>query len=210
MKTFFVVCFVTACLFSTSSGKDIPPFPDDREILEKIRQAVQGIEALAGAFTEEKRLVLFKEPVVLSGLFYYLKPDRLRWEYRTPEQQGFAVSKEKGVQWRGDDPRAIPFNVHSTPAVMRFVEQVLLWIRGDFSRIQERYRISVPTKDPVAVMLIPLSKAEKALIDRILIVFSTDLRHVRTVDIHEADGDASRIRFTRIRINPFIDPALFP
>jgi len=210
MKTISAALFIIVYFVSTAFGSDALLSTFDRETLEKIRSAMEGIETLSGDFIEEKRLVMLKEPVVLKGRFYYIRPDRLRWEHLTPEKQGFSVSNGRGSKWHQDISKAIPFELDSSPAIRRFVDQVLSWIRGDFSGTNEKYRIAVSSKSPVSVILIPISEGEKAFLDRILITFSSDLRHVQSVDIHEKDGDASRIRFTQVRINQVLEPGLFP
>jgi len=210
MKTISAAFFIVVYLVSTAFGNDALLSTFDRETLQKIRRAMEGIETVSGDFSEEKRLVMLKEPVVLKGRFYYIRPDRLRWEHLTPEIQGIAVSNGHGSKWLQDASKATPFELDSAPAIRRFVDQVLSWIRGDFDGTTDKYRIAVSSKGPVSVVLTPISEAEKAFLDRILITFSSDLRHVQSVDIHEKDGDASRIRFTRVQINRVLEPGLFP
>ncbi len=136
MKTISAALFIVVYFVSTAFGNDALLSTFDRETLEKIRIAMEGIETLSGDFIEEKRLVMLKEPVVLKGRFYYIRPDRLRWEHLTPEKQGFSVSNGRGSKWHQDISKAIPFELDSAPAIRRFVDQVLSWIRGDFGETQ--------------------------------------------------------------------------
>ncbi len=210
MKNIPAAWALVICLLSPAPGRAAGPPPSRHKVLEKIRLATAGIKTLSGNFMEEKRWVLFKAPVRIRGRFYYMKPHRLRWEQTTPEIEGFAVSKDQGIRWRKDPSRAVPFHMDSTPALKHFTDQVFAWIQGDFTRIRKRYRVTVAPNLPVSVTLTPLSEAEKAFLDRIVIVFSRNLKHVQTVHIHEKDGDATRIRFTGVQINGPVDPKLFP
>jgi outer membrane lipoprotein-sorting protein len=210
MKMMAAAFFIVFWLFFPGFGNAPAAEKANGKTLEKIRQAMAGIQTLRGDFIEEKRWVMFKEPARLSGRFYYVRPDRLRWEYLSPAPQGFAVSNGQGIQWRADAPRATPFNLDTAPVIRAFVEQVRSWIQGDFEKIRKRYRIIVAPNAPISVVLTPRGQAEKAFLDRLLILFSSDLRHVQSIQIHEKNGDASRIRFFRIRINAPVDPELFP
>jgi len=210
MKSIPAVFFILCGLFSTGFAIVSPSDAPGEEALEQIREAMEDIHSLAGDFIEEKRLVMLKEPVLLKGRFFYVKPDRLRWEYFSPEAQGFALSKDRGIRWQKNPNQRIPFDLNAAPALQGFVDQIFSWIQGDVEKIQNRYRVSVSSEDAVFILLTPRIPAEKAVLDRILIRFSHDLRYVRTVHIHEKNGDTSRIRFTHVRINPPVDSKLFP
>jgi hypothetical protein len=67
--------------------------------------------------------------------------------------------------------------------------------------LKKRYHIRVVEEHPVTLKLLPRSASEKEYLDHLRIVFAADLRHVNIVEIHEADGDFTRIRFMNIVLN---------
>jgi len=210
MSPFALGLLMTVGLSSSVFGKDPSSTLMDQRILDPVRQAVKGIETLSGDFIEEKRLVMLKEPAILTGRFFYGKPDRLRWEYLTPERRGFSVSNSKGLQWQHNPSRTQPLDLEKDPVFRSFVRRIFAWIRADFETIQKEYEIRLVSENPLSLALIPLLEMEKTFIDRVILSFSKDMKTVRSVDIHETDGDASRIRFSDIRINPPLNSGMFP
>ena len=75
------------------------------------------------------------------------------------------------------------------------------WVKADFEWLQQGYSIKVVQEDPVTLKLVPRSASEKDYLNHLRIVFAADLRYVNTVEIHEADGDFTRIRFINIVVN---------
>jgi hypothetical protein len=57
--------------------------------------------------------------------------------------------------------------------------------------------------------LYPKSSKEKKYLHYIRIVFAADASHVQMVEIHEPDGDFTRIRFSKMTINGPLPDSLF-
>ena len=88
-------------------------------------------------------------------------------------------------------------------------EQLFAWARADFQWLQKEYRISVIDDSPVALRLEPRSAATAGFLHHLLINFSADGRYVRSVELHEKDGDFTRIRFVNPAVNKQLQADLF-
>ena len=62
---------------------------------------------------------------------------------------------------------------------------------------------------PYSLKLIPLSFQEKKFLDYLTIAFSEDWTYVRFVELHEKDGDFTRIRFLKPLLNSSLPKDLF-
>ncbi len=187
--------------FPASAAGAGEALPDaERELLERIARAASGVETLEGRFEEEKHLSLLEDPLLSSGRFYFEPPDRLLWETLEPERAGFAVDGNTARSWRASPEDAEIFPLERAPGLKAFAENVFMWMEMDAARIQGTYRISVVEENPVTLKLVPLS-AESGPVDHIRIAFSADLTHARTVEIHEAGGDYTRVRFLETVLN---------
>jgi outer membrane lipoprotein-sorting protein len=189
------------------------PVPTSAEvqhlIFQEISRAVSGVETIVSDFSQEKHVSMLKDTLISAGRLYYQKPDRLRWEITRPTYFGFIINGKRAIRWKGEHTPSEVFELDKSPAISRFVHQLFAWIKADFSRIRTLYRIRIRSTTPTALILNPLGEKEKKIINHILIVFSMDFRHVETFEIHEADGDFTRIRFLNTRINLSLKKELF-
>ncbi|MCP4666133.1 MAG: outer membrane lipoprotein carrier protein LolA [Deltaproteobacteria bacterium] len=170
-------------------------------IFSRISRATSGVKTLASDFLEEKHVAMLQEPVFSRGRFYFENPDRLRWERIEPTPSGFAIQGNKAKRWRGQHGEPKVFELHEAPGIKSFADQVFAWVRADFEWLERGYRIRVVQEDPVVLKLVPLSSSEKNYLNHLRIVFASDLSHVRIVEIHERDGDFTRLRFMNIVVN---------
>lgn len=182
---------------------------DKDPVLARIANASAAIQTISSDFLQEKHLDMLKRPTVSQGKFYYKSPDCLRWEILEPVQMGFVVNGDKARRWRGRENRVQCFDTRQEPVVRIITDQVFAWAATDFDWLAARHRIKVLEKMPIALKLTPVSDAEKEHIDHIKLVFSKTDDHVTIVEIHETDGDWTRIRFTNTVINNPIPAHLF-
>ena len=198
---FFLLLFARGVGFPASAAKAGEALPDaEHELLERIARAASVVETLEGRFEEEKHISLLEAPLLSSGRFYLEPPDRLLWETLEPERAGFAMDGKTARRWRASPEDAEIFPLERAPGLKAFAENVFMWMEMDAVKIQGAYRISVVKEDPVTLKLVPLS-AESGPVDHIRIAFSPDLTHARTVEIHEAGGDYTRLRFPETVLN---------
>lgn len=180
----------------------------DSELLERLQQLSAGIVTLASDFTQEKYLAVFQEAMVSHGRFYYRKPDALRWELTRPVATGFVLQGERGRRWHERTGRSESFDINREPVMKIVAQQLLAWTRADFDRLRKEYRITVVAEQPVVLQLDPLFDSA-GFLDYLLIAFVPDGRHVQSVEVHEKDGDYTRIRFDNAIINQPLAEELF-
>lgn len=178
-------------------------------LLRRMEQAASGVSTLASDFVQEKHLGIFKTVVTSRGRFHYQKPDRLRWELREPFASGFALNGSRGRRWHQRTGRTESFDVRQDPIMKAVSDQIFAWANADFAGLGREYRIRILSENPVSLRLEPLSAAMAASLGHLQITFSPDGKYVRAVEIHEKDGDFTRIRFVDTVVNPPLGPDLF-
>ena len=177
-------------------------------VLAGLSRAAAGIRTLSSDFVQEKYLAIFKDALVSKGRFYYQKPDRLRWELQSPLVSGFALNGDRGRRWHGKDGKSESFDIRNDPVMKVVAEQLLAWARPDFPWLRAHYRMSLLGTAPVTLRLEPLFETG-GMIDHLLIVFAADGSHVARVEIHDQDGDYTRLNFTHTVVNAQLAPDLF-
>jgi Outer membrane lipoprotein carrier protein LolA len=194
-------------LLARTAAADPAPADLDR-VLAGLARSAAGIETLASDFVQEKYLAVFQDALVSGGRFYYRKPDKLRWELRSPLVSGFALDGNRGRRWRGAGEKGESFDIRQDPVMKVVAEQLLAWARPDFPWLQAHYRMSLEGTAPVRLRLDP-SFDTGGMIDHLLIVFAADGSHVQRVELHEKDGDYTRIRFEHTVVNGPLAAGLF-
>lgn len=178
-------------------------------VLARIQAAVANVRTLASDLVQEKHLAMFDEVLTSRGRFYFQAPDRLRWELLEPVRSGFSLNGGEGRRWHERTGSSESFDIRREPAMKLVADQLLAWARADFEWLRRQYRITAEAEAPAALRLEPRTAAAGGYLDHLRIVFSADDRYVQTVEVFEADGDFTRIRFSNTVVNGPLDEGLF-
>jgi outer membrane lipoprotein-sorting protein len=177
------------------------PLKGKAAVMVRIEKAVSTVQAVVSEFRQERRLAMLKEPVVSTGRIYYEKPDKLRWEYVSPDISGFLVNGKVAKQWKGKDSPPEALDLRKNPFMGALVDQILAWTKADFDWIEKRYAISVVAENPAVLKLVPKSVQEKKYIDHFLVSFEADTHYANAFAIIDKGGDSTHITFFNMIIN---------
>ena len=188
---------------------ETPPPDSSAAIFASLERTAGAAKTLASDFVQEKHLSMFKSVLISKGRFYFSKPDLLRWELTSPVASGFVLKGDKGRRWHERTGRTENFQISQEPVMKLVSEQLFAWAKADFQWLNKEYRITVLAESPVALRLEPRSAATAGFLHHLLINFSADGRYVRSVELHEKDGDYTRIRFVNAVVNKPLKADLF-
>ncbi len=182
---------------------------ENAEIFAKIAESSSGVSTISSNFLQEKHLKMMEKVIVSKGLFYFQKPDRLRWEFVEPSAFGFSVNGDSAKRWRGKKGHTRSFKISREPIFKVIIDQVFSWANADFKQLEKGYDILVISKEPIVLKLIPRKPREKKIIDHLMLTFANAASHVDSVEVHEKGNDFTRIRFTNIILNEILQQNLF-
>lgn len=177
-------------------------------LFASLEKSAGGVNTLASDFVQEKHLGMFKTVMKSKGRFYFMKPDRLRWELIEPVASGFVLKGDKGRRWHERTGRTENFQIGQEPVMKLVSEQLFAWARADFTFLKSQYDITVVSESPATLKLEPRSSAA-GFLKHLVIGFSADGRYVKSVEVHEKDGDFTRIRFVNTQVNQPLKADLF-
>lgn len=178
-------------------------------LFERVRVEQRAVRSLEARFVQRKESQLLVEPEVSKGSFSYLAPDRVRWEFVSPNPMTVVIDDERMTTWYRDLKRA------DVLSVGRYSERILQYLGAsgtletllDYFRVRatfprdpsEPYRLSLDPRYPRIAKRI---ESMDVWIDRERFV-PVGLRYV------EPDGDVTEYRFTEIEVNADIPPERF-
>jgi outer membrane lipoprotein-sorting protein len=202
-KTLQVSCLILF-LLSPCSRAETPQNSapvEKQRLFTRIADAASRVKTISGKFAQERKTGLLNEILITKGRFYFEPPQRFLWETTEPSLSGFAMEGKRIKQWKDSSDNAQFIDVDQAPGLKAFTEQVFLWMDADFDRLEKMYRIEILKEVPATIKLTPLRDAGSEALACLTIVFSRDLSHVTTVEIHEKDGDFTKISFSNALIN---------
>lgn len=207
-RLLLLAAFLLLAAVSVSSGET--PTPErSAAVFSSLERTAGAVRTLSSDFVQEKHLRMFKTVMTSKGRFYFSKPDLLRWELTAPVASGFVLKGDKGRRWHERTGRTENFQISQEPVMKLVSEQLFAWAKADFQWLKKEYRISVLGESPVALRLEPRSAATAGFLHHLLINFSSDGRYVRSVELHEKDGDFTLIRFINTVVNKPLAADLF-
>lgn len=207
------ILLLLGCLFLMTVASAVAGEPvstaASQALFSSLERTAGAANTLSSDFIQEKHLSMFKTVVSSKGRFYFSKPDRLRWELTSPVGSGFVLKGEKGRRWHQRTGRTENFQISQEPVMKLVSDQLFAWARADFSWLKREYRITVLSESPAALRLEPRSAATADFLKHLLISFSPDGRYVKSVEVHEKDGDFTRIKFVNAVVNKPLAADLF-
>lgn len=207
MRRVFAVLFCILLPLTAWAGSEgsLP----DQTLLDALKSKAESVDRLACDFTQEKHLALFDDTLVSTGRFAFEKPDKLRWEYLAPFKSGFFLNGEAGREWDEATGASRDFTLDSSPAMAMLARQIMAWTTFDIRWLEEQYEMRVLQKGPVVFQLTPRDEAARQFISHMTVTFTPDGDALERMEIHEADGDFTRVLFAAPQVNAPLPEATF-
>jgi outer membrane lipoprotein-sorting protein len=176
--------------------------PTLARILEQWDKRQQETTTLVATFTERKELNLLAKPVISKGEFFYMRPNRVRWEYTEPEHKVFVITEDLYTAYYPALKRAeeVPIKKFVGKRLFRFlgVGQKI----GDLARY---YDFSLaPQSDVKGTHLLHLTPRKRTVRDRVseMKIWVDDATFLpRQLQYVESDGDTTLLTFEGMQSN---------
>lgn len=202
-RTFLIAA---ASLAATSALAGPARADDVDDTFAQIKKAREKIKTMVASFSQERTIGLLSSTVKSDGELTLVRPDKLRWELKSPDAvvywitpEGFAFSTASGGA-----------NVSKT-AAKKFgdvLSDLLIFLGGDLDKLKARYDFSVPGKtDGVTLKAIPKTEEVKKIVKSLELSVAADLWTVKKIVIEEKSGDRSVITFTKVQKDVKVEDA---
>ncbi len=205
-----LICFFfsQAVLSQNSSQKlDVTPnvsdlSPDD--IIKKVetRYAVPGFSAF---FSQVSTIKAMEITDSASGKVFFKRPDKMRWEYETPDRQTIITNGSTLWIYRPEDNQVM---VGKAPAF--FEDGKGFSFLSDMELIKKKFRILLEKKaenDNHVLKLLPREKTHDVSV--IYLFVSTKTFEVVKIVTYNSYEDETRIELDNIQFKQKIDDSMF-
>lgn len=183
---------------------------DDKALLE-VQDIVKQLQAryektkdLQADFTQQTRIEGFERPVTSSGRVYIKKPGRLRWDYLEPATEQIYVNQDDVKVYVPEHKQVLVGKLTRMAA-----SQAPLELLQGAAKLEESFEVSPATgKERGVGGLRLLSLAPKGHdadparpVQRIVVEVFPKTYFIRTVWLHEANGNVAMFEFSSLKPN---------
>ena len=169
--------------------------------IDQLRSFLSQTKTASGEFTQRVSGAKVKVPQTSSGRFVFQRPGKFRWVYERPYEQLLVADGEKLYLYDKDLNQV---TVKSLAAALPASPASILFGTDDFeSHFEVR---DTGARDGLA-WIEARPRAKDSQFDRIAIGFRDGLP--QALELTDAFGQISQLRFSRVERNPKVDPQSF-
>ena len=210
---FFIIAALLFC-FQISSGyyvmtKD-SPFRDMKDIdgfKTRFEASTNLINSIESSFTQEKHLKVISEVVKSKGHFYFMKENKLRWQYDKPYQFIIVFNNDKIIL--KDTKKTTVLDAKSNDMFKKITEIMAMSLQGKVLGVED-FNVSYFESDELYLLkIIPQNKEISDLFSIIKIYIDKKDYSVSMLEFSEKTGDYTKIIFSGRKLNQKIDDEKF-
>jgi outer membrane lipoprotein-sorting protein len=178
------------------------------EIVSKITEASNKMNAMQCDFTQVKELSFMDDKVTSEGKMYYKKPNKVRWEYIKPYKYVFSMDGQHVRMTSGDKTTQVPVN---SSKMFGEISKVLVGgVSGsglvDSPDFDTQFQVG---KDDYRIVLKPKKKEIKDIFSMVQVHIGKSDNRIRSVEMVEQSGDKTMIILKNIQVNTTISDEIF-
>ena len=173
-------------------------------LVERVRLEQKSLKTVEARFVQQQESAMLVEKEQSAGVFSYAAPDRVRWEYVTPNPISVVITGDEMTTWYRDLKRAEKLKIG------RYSNQVFKYLgaSGSLDTLLQYFtvKLQIPKAKGEAYrmeMVPKYARIQKRLKTMTLWIDSERFFPVRLKYI-EADGDTTEYQFTDLKMNAAI------
>jgi outer membrane lipoprotein-sorting protein len=181
-------------------GQEMQPITNTADFEKNLKEAAGKIQSVESAFRQEKYMNVFSEKMVSTGIFYYRKPNKISMRYDKPVQYAVTINGDRLQTVMGGKKTTVNLGSNKMMAQMRgLIEASMI---GNISALNGEYDLRYFQSDSeYFVKIFPVSKAVKAYIKEIGVLFDKQTLGVKRLRMTESNGDYTDYIFTNPQYN---------
>lgn len=170
-------------------------------LIERVKAEQRRMETLEARFVQRRESALLVEPEESEGVFYYQAPDRVRWEYRTPNPISVVIDGEEMLTWYRDLDRADKLKVG------RYSSQVFKYLgaSGSMETLVDYFRVLVRFPDEPGeayrLRLLPKYDRISEKLESMTLWIDAERYLPTRLRYVSADGETTEYRFDDMEVN---------
>jgi hypothetical protein len=176
------------------------------DVLRDLSRAREKMSTLVVTFTQERALGLLSTSVTSKGELTLVRPDRMRWELKPPDEAIYWVGPE-GASYRTPHGRG-KVSPGQAGALSAVLDDLMIAMGGDLTKLKGRYGISAEKRESgVSLTLTPKVERIAKVLKRLVLDLHPDLLGPKKLLLEESADDRTVVTFDAAQINVPVDAA---
>ena len=156
----------------------------EKQVLAKMDQSSNALRTLQCDFVQSKRMKILSKEMQSKGVLYFVKPDKIRWQYTTPYDYTFIMRQIT----------TIILNTVTGGGIMNSADfDVELFKKGD----------------AYFAKMLPKKKEVKQVYAAIEVYFNPALTMVESIKMIEKSGEYTTVKLLSPKVNTKINESVF-
>ncbi|HXC92389.1 MAG TPA: outer membrane lipoprotein carrier protein LolA [Geobacteraceae bacterium] len=212
MRLFLIVpaLFMLVGVAIAAAEKNPQQPADMAAFMSELGKRASDFKTLKTDFTQEKKMAMFKEKMVMKGRIYLQKPSKIAWHVDSPIRYSVLITDKLIRQWDSDTDKVQEISLAKNPIFQNVLNQMNVWFSGSYGSMLDTNTVTVLKTDPLVIEFLPKEgNIAKKVIKNITITFRSDQKYLQQIRILENSGDITTIRFSNTQMNPPLNSTNF-
>ncbi len=199
----FVIMLIGSILVSFPVEAD--PSNSPKETAALLQARYEKTDVIQARFSQETIPAGATEGISASGRVFFARPDRMRWEYETPDPQLIVTSGQDVFVYEKEANQVLV--IPRDQFLNSEVSRAFFLGKGDLER---SFRIEAPEGDQSkkwTIKLVP--RQDNPQVKTIFITIDPENHLVREMSLEDHMGGKTLLRFTDIALNGKVEGSLF-
>lgn len=205
MKLFILsLCLLLQTAVATAATHEETVQPADLPaFMAALGKKASDFRSLKTEFSQEKRMAMFKEKMVMKGRIFLQKPSKIAWHVDKPLRYSVLITDKLIRQWDEDTDKVQEISLAKNPIFQNVLSQMNVWFSGDYGSMLESNTVRIIKAEPLTIEFVPKeTNMAKKVIKNITVTFRPDQKYLQQIRIVELSGDVTTIRFSNTQLNP--------
>nr|WP_298128471.1 outer membrane lipoprotein carrier protein LolA [uncultured Pseudoxanthomonas sp.] len=168
--------------------------------LAEVREQVAQVPLLRGDFSQEKQVAGFRNPLRSNGRFVLARDKGVVWTTTAPFPSELVITRDRILSRQRDGSRRVEVDGKQQPGLRSVNAMMFALMSGDMKTLTTTFEVKgEPATSGWAMTLLPRSRQLAQAFSSVRL--SGD-RYVREVELREANGDLTRLRFSGMSETP--------
>src|ERR1039457_4296184 len=156
LAVLMLVMMLSCLALAAESGKASTAQPDDlAAFLQSIGKKASNFKTLKTEFTQDKKMVMFKEKLTLKGRIYLEKPNKIAWHVDSPVRYSVLITDKLIRQWDEDTNKVQEISLSKNPIFQNVLSQLTVWFSGEYGSLLDTNEVRVIKRNPLVIEFIP-------------------------------------------------------
>ena len=170
------------------------------KMLKKITSAASEMKTMKCDFVQVRKMALLADDVKSSGVMYFEKPSRLRWEYREPSAYVMSIS-DGTVTIDSENGHSVS-DASSSRLYKGIADMVMGCMSGESLKDSRMFRTSFTDLGSVWVAeLKPVRKDLQRMFESLVLNFDPKTGLLRSMVMNDPAGNSTSITISNVSVN---------